>query len=1150
MDFYFDEFNRFVIENYASRRPFSSFLPGIAGPHGVPMWAFYVNRGQAIASFGIESKDKPILEFQPANKAYQTTPFTGFRTFIKIYTESAASQAARFDFYEPFAGLQPDSACCQRMAIGLNELELSEINPELGLRISVLYFIVPGENFPALARQVTLTNTASQPIAGEVLDGLPVVVPCGVGHWFLKEMSRTVEAWMSVFNLEAGVPFYRVHASIADTAEVEEFQAGYFYLAFTDPLPASPIGRTPMGDGLAKGGVLLPAIVDPRLVFSQDTSLSLPQGFLQRPLVELLQQRQVASGQTPCGFFGAPFNLGEGESITLSALVGYARSVEIANGLRGRLTQPGYLREKRIEASRLTADLSNTVSTHTGLVLFDAYCQQNFLDNVLRGGWPVCLGSSEKPFIYHIYSRRHGDLERDYNAFFQAAEPYSQGNGAYRDVNQNRRCDVMLNPQVGNFDIVSFVNLIQADGYNPLVIRGSRFTAPLARRAGLLALTGSPEILESILARPFTPGELLKFIADHDLPLEIAPAEFLKRVLTEAEQHFEADPGEGYWIDHWTYNLDLIEAYLAIYPERKDALLHDEPVYTFYDNPHIVCPRAEKYVLVGSGVRQLNAVAEDEQKAALIATRSESPHLMRSDHGRGEVYRTTLFVKLVSLAMIKFATLDPWGMGIEMEAGKPGWYDALNGLPALFGSSIPESYELQRLLEFLLAAMKEKGQCSAELPLEVHELLVKIAAHLRAFTASKRPERDFEYWDAVASEREAYRKRICLGFDGLCKLISFGELAGILQAFLAKVQAGITRAVELNGGFPPTYFTFDVEAYEILQDAQGQELTDGQGRSRVRATRFQPRALPAFLEGPVHALKLQKSPEAARQLYQQVKSSPLFDAKLKMYKVNASLADQPAAIGRARAFTPGWLENESIWLHMEFKYLLEMLKAGLYEEFFQELPHALPPFLDPKVYGRSPLENSSFIVSSAHPDESLHGGGFVARLSGSTAEFLSIWHMMMAGLQPFVVREGQLCLSLRPILPGWLFTEEGALSFQFLGNCMVTYHNPGRLDTFGRSDQSKTIAPSGRKSTPEPPDAGCAQPRRPAGTNGGADGGANAGANRDLPGLAVTRNTLHLADGSTVEIPGGLIGAPYADMARRGLVTAIHVEFALKGGAA
>ena len=52
---------------------------------------------------------------------------------------------------------------------------------------------------------------------------------------------------------------------------------------------------------------------------------------------------------------------------------------------------------------------------------------------------------------------------------------------------------------------------------------------------------------------------------------------------------------------------------------------------------------------------------------------------------------------------------------------------------------------------------------------------------------------------------------------------------------------------------------------------------------------------------------------------------------LQMYKVNADLKEVSFEAGRAKAFTPGWLENESIWLHMEYKWLLEMLKSGLYE---------------------------------------------------------------------------------------------------------------------------------------------------------------------------------------------------------------------------
>src|SRR5882672_1798627 len=87
----------FIIEDFQQEKVFANFFPGVAGLYGIPMWAFYVNRGQAISSFGIESKDKSILEFQPANKAYRLTSIQGFRTFLKV------ASGTHSKFYEPFA---------------------------------------------------------------------------------------------------------------------------------------------------------------------------------------------------------------------------------------------------------------------------------------------------------------------------------------------------------------------------------------------------------------------------------------------------------------------------------------------------------------------------------------------------------------------------------------------------------------------------------------------------------------------------------------------------------------------------------------------------------------------------------------------------------------------------------------------------------------------------------------------------------------------------------------------------------------------------------------------------------------------------------------------------------------------------------------
>ncbi|MEJ2736485.1 MAG: cellobiose phosphorylase, partial [Anaerolineae bacterium] len=515
----------------------------------------------------------------------------------------------------------------------------------------------------------------------------------------------------------------------------------------------------------------------------------------------------------------------------------------------------------------------------------------------------------------------------------------------------------LLKPEVGEFNVLSFLGLVQADGYNPLVVEGSRFSLAPERRAAVLALVERPERLAPLLARPFTPGGLLRAIADGHIGLKVRAEEFIASTVAHAEQHFEATFGEGYWIDHWIYNLDQIETYLAIYPDRKEDLLFGRPIVPYFDSPAVVPPRARKYVLAGEGrVRQYGTVVEDEEKAALIADRTEFPNLVRTAHGTGEVYRTTVFAKLVGLALLKFATLDPLGMGVEMEAGRPGWYDALNGLPGLFGSSLCETYELDRLLTFLLEAMAENGVGAVELTIEQAQLMERVVEALQLWCDSDDPGRDFCYWDIVTTAREAYRASVRSGFDGETKVVSFEELMLVFSAFQAKVRAGIQRAVEMNQRvsprIPPTYFAYTVTDYEPIADAHGEPLCDAQGRPYVRAKQFEPTVLPLFLEGPVHALKVQPDVASARELYAKIRTSNLYDHKLGMYKVNASLKDQPHEIGRARSFPAGWLENESVWLHMEYKYLLEVLKAGLYEEFFEDFKAAVVCFHAPAVYGR------------------------------------------------------------------------------------------------------------------------------------------------------------------------------------------------------
>jgi hypothetical protein len=281
--------------------------------------------------------------------------------------------------------------------------------------------------------------------------------------------------------------------------------------------------------------------------------------------------------------------------------------------------------------------------------------------------------------------------------------------------------------------------------------------------------------------------------------------------------------------------------------------------------------------------------------------------------------------------------------------------------------------------------------------------------------------------------KERYRNQTAFGFDGNRRKFKGRNLIIHMDAFVTYVNEGITRALDYGKGISPAYFAYEVTDYERKEDG-------------IYVKAFKVIPMPYFLEGPVRYLKVLTDDKDKKELYDRVKTSNLYDSKLKMYKVNESLEKASFEIGRAKAFTPGWLENESIWLHMEYKYLLELLKSGLTKEFFADFKTQCIPFLDPKEYGRSILENSSFIASSANPNEKIHGKGFVARLSGSTAEFIHMWQLMMFGTNPFQVNDKGLELKLSPILPDYLLDENNEVQAVFLGNIKTTYHFNKKAD--------------------------------------------------------------------------------------------------------
>ncbi|MEC4748143.1 hypothetical protein [Methylomicrobium sp. Wu6] len=1004
-----DKNNCFVIEQYNDRIPFASFLPGIAGTLGRPAWAFYVNRGQAVASFGVRNKDGAFLEFYPADKAYQLTPSRGFRTFLKI------AAGDRTLTHEPFQrGAGPDAI--QRLYVTPHEIGVEEINPHFGFSIRADMFTLPEASVAGLVRRVTIVNTSEQARRIDIVDGLPQVLPYGLNQWGVKFMSRTSEAFMRVEGVQENLPFYRLKVWPSDTPQVQPVIPGNFYVGFLN-------------------GERNRVLVDAEKIFGLAGDFSKPERFFSDDRFDF--DNQVVANQMPSAFQAMTLELQPGESQVYYGLYGHAPSLpELEQFLIGA-SQQDYFETKREINRRLVEGIGNRAFTATAHPLFDAHVRQCYLDNGLRGGFPMQVPGGTR---LYLFGRKHGDLERDYNDFLLQDTFFSEGNGDFRDVLQNRRMDLFFDPALNTKNIRYFFNLIQPDGFNPCSLRNSRFAVETPQT--FASYFAQIPQLESVLSREFKYAELWQVLLES---ITESPEPIVREILARAQEVEDAEFDRGYWSDHWTYLVDLLIGYKAIYPDRLAGLFL-EKTYTFFDPTHFVLPRSKKYVVTPQGVRQFAAVQARPDKIALIKSRSRRRYQVRTRGGQGEIVFTTLLGKILTLVVNKLSSLDPFGVGIEMEADRPGWCDALNGLPGLFGSSVNETIELKRLVDFTATALADvDGEFS--LPVELADFMSGLQSLLH------QPKRTAEiFWRKCGTLKEAYREKVFMGFEGSEHTFSMTAAQNFLRTVSSYLDAAVSEARRPEGII--SYFAYEADQY--------QENEEG----RAEVTHFRQKPLPLFLEGFVHALRIAK-PQEAGSLYDAAHNSELFDKKLGMYRLNERLGENAMELGRIGVFNYGWLENGSIFLHMHYKFVLEMVKAGLVEEFYEQIEKLLVAFRDPMEYGRSPIENSSFLVSSGFAiDPRQHGRGCVARLSGSTVELLNLWTHLFLGPAPFVYAQERLLFVPAPVLSKSFFSTneqcanpfgveetlpDNSVACALFGATLLVYINPTRQDTFGHA---------------------------------------------------------------------------------------------------
>ena len=206
--YYFDN-ETFIIEDFQNAKTFSSFFPAVSGLDGKPLWAFYCNRGQCLSSFGVQSKNTPIIPFDTAFSAYQNISLKSFRTFIK----------ANGKFYEPFSNLKN-----KKTKMKIDRAKLTIIENLKNFNIEVLYSTVPHENFSALIRKVKITNTSNNLINFDLIDGLPIILPHGFSNYEYKELATLMSSYCVVENLKSKMPFIKFNTSNNDLGKFDSLE--------------------------------------------------------------------------------------------------------------------------------------------------------------------------------------------------------------------------------------------------------------------------------------------------------------------------------------------------------------------------------------------------------------------------------------------------------------------------------------------------------------------------------------------------------------------------------------------------------------------------------------------------------------------------------------------------------------------------------------------------------------------------------------------------------------------------------------------------------------------------------------------------------------------------------------------------------------
>ena len=352
--YYFDKKGSFIINNYNRAYPMFNFLPGIAGPWGIPLWAFYVNRAQGIVSFGVHDKSHSILEFYPADRALRTVGTTGFRTFIKIDDRT---------YYEPFQP-NPSYFCKEKMCMDSSTLKIEELSDSCKLKTFVKYFSLTECPFASLVRVLKVKNLSRKLVHLQIIDGLVKIIPFGARNIFLKNLSHTLQAWM-YSKINNNIAEFKLLANPKDASQIKSLKGANFNYAFYD-----------------EAGLKHPEyIIDPYALFSMDTSFEKPLKFLAHNFK--YPKQQITCGRAPSALSYFEWDLKKDEEKTFYSLWGTVFDKTMLKLVRK--VDLAFINEKEQVNRQLIKDLEHKAFCLSSDIKLNRYIGSSYLDNIMRG---------------------------------------------------------------------------------------------------------------------------------------------------------------------------------------------------------------------------------------------------------------------------------------------------------------------------------------------------------------------------------------------------------------------------------------------------------------------------------------------------------------------------------------------------------------------------------------------------------------------------------------------------------------------------------------------------------------------------------------------------------------------------------------------